>query len=91
MAQEVWEHGAQLELILVTAEGEPMRFIVPGATRKRVMEMVQGFRRAVTDTRIPRPFLPSAQQLYRWLIAPLEEELQDREINDLAFIMRDCR
>ncbi|MEQ9548031.1 MAG: CHAT domain-containing protein [Coleofasciculus sp. G3-WIS-01] len=87
LAEEVWEDGAQLELILVTAEGEPIRFVVPGATRKRVMEMVQGFRRAVTDTRIPRPFLPSAQQLYRWLIAPLEEELQDREINNLAFIM----
>ena len=87
LAQEVWEDGAQLELILVTAEGEPIRFVVPGATRKRVMEMVQGFRRAVTDTRIPRPYLPSAQQLYQWLIAPLEEELQDREINNLAFIM----
>ncbi|EDX76173.1 haemagglutination activity domain protein [Coleofasciculus chthonoplastes PCC 7420] len=87
LAQEVWEDGNQLELILVTAEGEPMRFVVPGASRKRVMETLQTFRRAVTDTRIPRPYLPSAQQLYQWLIAPLEEELQDREINNLAFIM----
>jgi len=87
LAEEVWEDTDKLELILVTAEGEPMRFVVPGATRERVMEMVQSFRRAVTDTRIPRPFLPSAQQLYQWLIAPLEEELQNREINNLAFIM----
>jgi filamentous hemagglutinin family protein len=77
----------QLELILVTAEGEPIRYIVPGATRKKVMQTLQTFRRAVTDTRIPRPYLPSAQQLYQWLIAPLEEELQKREINNLAFIM----
>jgi len=87
LAEEVLEDGAQLELILVTAEGEPMRFVVPGATRERVMEMVQGFRRAVTDIRIPRPFLPSAQQLYQWFIAPLEAELEKREINNLAFIM----
>ncbi|MEQ8997549.1 MAG: CHAT domain-containing protein [Coleofasciculus sp. B1-GNL1-01] len=87
LAEEVWEDGAQLELILVTAEGEPIRFVVPGATRERVMEMVKGFRRAVTDIRIPRPYLPSAQQLYQWLIAPLEEELRKREINNLAFIM----
>ncbi|MEQ8384807.1 MAG: CHAT domain-containing protein [Coleofasciculus sp. A1-SPW-01] len=87
LAQEVWEDGNQLELILVTAEGEPMRFVVPGASRKRVMETLQTFRRAVTDTRIPRPYLPSAQQLYQWLIAPLEEELEKREINNLAFVM----
>ncbi len=87
LAQEVWEDTDKLELILVTAEGEPMRFVVPGASRKRVMETVQNFRRAVTDTRIPRPYLSSAQQLYRWLIAPLEEELQDRDINNLALIM----
>ncbi|MEQ9359291.1 CHAT domain-containing protein [Coleofasciculus chthonoplastes] len=87
LAQEVWEDTDTLELILVTAGGEPMRFVVPGASRKRVMEMVQGFRRAVTDTRIPRPYLASAQQLYQWLIAPLEAELQKREINNLAFIM----
>ncbi len=77
----------QLELILVTAEGEPIRYSVPGATRKKVMQTLQTFRRAVTDTRIPRPYLPSAQQLYQWLINPLEEDLQDRTINNLAFIM----
>ncbi|MEQ9626271.1 CHAT domain-containing protein [Coleofasciculus chthonoplastes] len=87
LAEEVLEDGAQLELILVTADGEPIRFVVPGVSRKMVMETLQSFRRAVTDIRIPRPYLPNAQQLYQWLIAPLEEELQQREINNLAFIM----
>ncbi|MEQ9552151.1 MAG: CHAT domain-containing protein [Coleofasciculus sp. G3-WIS-01] len=79
--------GEQLELILVTAEGEVMRFAVPGATREKVLNMSQQLRRAVTDVRIPRPYLPVAQQLYQWLIAPLEAELASREINNLAFVV----
>ncbi|MEQ8961391.1 MAG: hypothetical protein RLP02_26280, partial [Coleofasciculus sp. C2-GNP5-27] len=61
--------GEQLELILVTAEGEPIRFPVPGATREKVLNRSQQLRRAVTDVRIPRPYLPVSQQLYQWLIA----------------------
>ncbi|MEQ8975513.1 MAG: CHAT domain-containing protein [Coleofasciculus sp. C1-SOL-03] len=79
--------GEQLELILVTAEGEVMRFAVPGATREKVLNMSQQLRRAVTDVRIPRPYLPVSQQLYQWLIAPLEAELASREINNLAFVV----
>ncbi|MEQ8386118.1 MAG: CHAT domain-containing protein, partial [Coleofasciculus sp. A1-SPW-01] len=79
--------GEQFELILVTAEGKPMRFSVPGATREKVLNRSQQLRRAVTDVRIPRPYLPVSQQLYQWLIAPLEAELASREINNLAFVV----
>ncbi|MEQ8464323.1 CHAT domain-containing protein [Coleofasciculus sp. E1-EBD-02] len=79
--------GEELVLILVTASGEPMRFAVPGATREKVLKMSQQLRRAVTDVRIPRPYLPVSQQLYQWLIAPLEAELASREINNLAFVV----
>ncbi|MEQ9486587.1 CHAT domain-containing protein [Coleofasciculus sp. F4-SAH-05] len=81
------QESDQLALILVTAEGETMSYSVPGATRGKVLKMTQELRRAVTDTRIPRPYLPAAQQLYQWLISPLEAELELREINNLAFIM----
>ncbi|MEQ9359822.1 CHAT domain-containing protein [Coleofasciculus chthonoplastes] len=81
------QESDQLALILVTAEGETMSYSVPGATREKVLKMTQELRRAVTDTRIPRPYLPAAQQLYQWLISPLEAELELREINNLAFIM----
>jgi len=87
LANQAAQEGDQLALILVTAEGETMSYSVPGATRGKVLGMIQELRRAVTDTRIPRPYLPAAQQLYQWLIAPLEEELEGREINNLAFIM----
>jgi CHAT domain-containing protein len=79
--------GEELVLILVTASGEPMRFPVPGATREMVLNRSQQLRRAVTDVRIPRPYLPVSQQLYQWLIAPLEAELASREITNLAFVV----
>jgi CHAT domain-containing protein len=65
----------QLELIIVTAEGQPIRRPIPGATREKVLQTTQQLRRAVTDIRIPRPSLPAAQQLYQWLVAPIEAEL----------------
>ncbi|MEQ9548368.1 MAG: CHAT domain-containing protein [Coleofasciculus sp. G3-WIS-01] len=77
----------QLELVLVTASGDVIRRPVPGATREKVLQQVQQLRRAVTDVRIPRPYKPSAQQLYDWLISPIAEELQAQQINNLSFVM----
>ncbi|WP_446345693.1 CHAT domain-containing protein [Coleofasciculus chthonoplastes] len=77
----------QLELVLVTASGDIIRRPVPGATREKVLQQVQQLRRAVTNVRIPRPYKPSAKQLYDWLISPIEEELQAQEINNLSFVM----
>ncbi|MEQ9233702.1 CHAT domain-containing protein [Coleofasciculus sp. E2-BRE-01] len=77
----------QLEIILVTANGELIRRSIPGATREKVMDTANKLRRAVTDTHIPRPYQRYAQQFYQWLIAPLETELKTQEINNLAFIM----
>jgi len=77
----------QLELVLVTASGDVIHRPVPGATRDKVMQQVQQLRRAVTDVRIPRPYKPSAQQLYDWLLSPIAEELQAQQINNLSFVM----
>ncbi|MEQ9239117.1 CHAT domain-containing protein, partial [Coleofasciculus sp. E2-BRE-01] len=77
----------QLELIIVTPEGTPIRRSVPGATREKVLKTTQQLRRAVTDIRIPRPYLPVAQQLYQWLVAPVESELETQEINTIAFLV----
>ncbi|MEQ8997372.1 MAG: CHAT domain-containing protein [Coleofasciculus sp. B1-GNL1-01] len=77
----------QLELVLVTASGDIIRRPVPGATREKVLQQVQQLRRAVTNVRIPRPYKSSAQQLYNWLISPIETELQAQGINNLSFVM----
>ncbi|MFP4410754.1 CHAT domain-containing protein, partial [Coleofasciculus sp.] len=77
----------QLELIIVTAEGQPIRRPIPGATREKVLQTSQQLRRAVTDIRIPRPYLPAAQQLYQWLVAPIESELNTHQIDTISLLV----
>jgi len=78
----------RLELVLVTAEGTIVRRQVAGASRKLVLAGAGQLLSQVTDRRRlhSKRYLPAAQQMYRWLLAPLEEELQSRGINNLVFI-----
>lgn len=77
----------QLELVLVTPSGDIIHRSVPGATRAKVLQQAREFRRAVTNFLFPTPYQPSAQQLYQWLVAPLEAELAAQQITSLSFIM----
>lgn len=77
----------QLELILVSSSHSVIRHQIEGVTRDRVLKVVQQFQRTITNPRRPRAYLASAQQLYQWLIAPLEKDLQAQKINNLVFIM----
>jgi len=85
-ATKVRQPNEQLELILVTSEGNPIRRRVEGATRERVLKIIEASR-SVADTRQPRAYLAPMQQLYQWLVAPLESDLQALQINNLAFVM----
>jgi filamentous hemagglutinin family protein len=75
----------QLELVVVTAKGSPIRKRLQ-ATREQVLKVAQEYRKQVTDVR-SKGYLATSQQLYQWLIAPLEGDLQAREIQNLVFIM----
>ncbi|WP_413160311.1 CHAT domain-containing protein [Capilliphycus salinus ALCB114379] len=79
----------QLELILVTGEGQPIRKRIPGVTRRQVLLERDSFLNEIfPSTRWSEDsFLPHAQQFYQWLIAPLEAELTAQEIGNLVFIM----
>lgn len=79
----------QLELTLVTGKGQPMRRRILGATRSRVLTVANRLREEVTNpARVnTTSYLAASQQLYKWLIAPLEAELQTQKISNLAFIM----
>jgi CHAT domain-containing protein len=76
-----------LELVLVTSEGVPIRKRVDEATHKRVIKVANEFRSEVTNVRSGRDYLASGQQLYQWMVAPLEAELKARGVENLAFIM----
>jgi CHAT domain-containing protein len=83
------QEGDQLELLLVTAEGKPILRRVPGTTRAEVLAMAGKLRSEITDRvrQGTNSYLAPAQQLYQWLVAPIEADLQAQGIQNLVFIM----
>ncbi|MEH2206110.1 MAG: CHAT domain-containing protein [Nostoc sp.] len=78
----------QLELVVVTRKGDPIRKRIPETTKAKVLQVAQEFRDQIVSPQNRRRtgYLRSSQQLYRWIIAPLEADLQAREINNLVFL-----
>jgi CHAT domain-containing protein len=76
----------ELELLLVTSEGRAIRKRIAGSTRSQVIRVVRDFQSKVTSSRSTN-YLNSAKQLYRWLVTPLEADLQAADIQNLVFIM----
>ncbi|NDJ20632.1 CHAT domain-containing protein [Nostoc sp. B(2019)] len=78
----------QLELVVVTGKGKPIRKRISGATRTKVLDVAQEFRNEIVNprNRSRTDYLSSSQQLYRWIIAPLDADLQARGINNLVFL-----
>ncbi|NER30279.1 MAG: CHAT domain-containing protein [Symploca sp. SIO1C4] len=83
------QNDSQLELLMVTAEGESLRRRVPKAMRTKVLDTVLEFQKALTDRRKTNTtnYLQSAAQLYQWLIEPLEFSLEENRISNLVFSM----
>jgi CHAT domain-containing protein len=78
---------SQLELVLVTSHGQPIRRQVEGAVCSKVFTEVLKFRRTITERRNSSAYLAPAQQLYQWLVTPIEKDLQAQQINNLTFMM----
>ncbi|MEQ9671623.1 CHAT domain-containing protein [Coleofasciculus sp. G2-EDA-02] len=76
----------QLDLVLVTAQGEPIQKSIP-ITRAEVLQVAQQFQQTVTNVRDAKGYLTPAKQLYEWLITPLEADLKAQGIENLVFVM----
>ncbi|MFP5272591.1 CHAT domain-containing protein [Coleofasciculus sp.] len=76
----------RLELILISADGQPIRRSV-NVTRAEVLNMAAQFRRTVTNVIDDQNYLPPAYQMYQWLIQPIAADLAAQDIKHLAFIM----
>ena len=76
-----------LEIIVVTAEGIPVRAKVSGVTRSQLFQTIEQFRGDIVASarRGSDYYLPGAQQLYQWLIAPIEAELCTTAVESLLF------
>ncbi|MEG4801643.1 CHAT domain-containing protein [Microcoleus sp. ARI1-B5] len=84
----VWAKEKHLELVLLLPDGKNVFKSVP-ASRETVLQVAKEFTNAI---RIPRTLTGSdykepAQELYQWLIAPLQPELEANKIDTLVFSM----
>ncbi len=76
----------QLDLVIVTAKGEPFRKAIPTAKRKDVLNIAKNLYGRLEDPEEDPEYLQPAQELYQLIVAPLKEELNKRGINNLLFI-----
>ena len=79
----------QLVLMAVTAKGDIIKKTITTTTRDELLEITQQFRLEITDARkrYAESYKPLAQQLYQWIISPLEEALEAQEIDTILFVM----
>ncbi|MGB3403856.1 MAG: CHAT domain-containing protein [Microcoleaceae cyanobacterium] len=79
----------QIDLVIFTANGQPLRKTVPNVGRAQIIKTAKAFRTEILDPRYreSQKYLKSAQQLHQWLIAPLEAELNAQSIDTLLFSM----
>ncbi|WP_293231686.1 CHAT domain-containing protein, partial [Microcoleus sp. PH2017_05_CCC_O_A] len=78
----------ELEVMVIAPDSAPFRVRIAGTSRAEVMETIRKFRNELTNPvkRNTKTYLPFAQQLYQWMIAPIEAELQAKGIQNLSFI-----
>ncbi|MEQ8382145.1 MAG: CHAT domain-containing protein [Coleofasciculus sp. A1-SPW-01] len=84
-----------LELILVTSDGKPIRKVVSGTRGDEVQEKAKDFYDEVKGAPPPINDVPNrdsklfelAHQFYDWLITPLENDLSEKKVTNLVFVM----
>ncbi|AFZ07486.1 filamentous hemagglutinin family outer membrane protein [Oscillatoria nigro-viridis PCC 7112] len=81
-------NGEHLELVLVTANAQPQRVLIPATTRWQVLQLADALQSEITNPRKRSSisYLDTAQKLYRWLIAPVAAELTALKIDNLIVI-----
>ena len=79
----------QIELVLFTPEGVPIRQVVPDVGEEEVLATARELHRNITHPHFRNSdrYLKSAGQLYQWLIAPLKDELTVAQTDTLLFSM----
>ncbi|HIK11142.1 MAG TPA: CHAT domain-containing protein [Oscillatoriaceae cyanobacterium M33_DOE_052] len=85
----IFARDNRLDLILVPSEGKPIYQSVTDAPREAVLAKVVELKGEIANPtrRRTTSYLPAAQQLYQWTIAPLEPDLKRLGIETLLVSM----
>jgi filamentous hemagglutinin family protein len=78
-----------LEIIAVMADRPPIYRTVPQAQAAVFLPTISAFRSEVTNPGkwMTTSYLASAQELYQWIIQPIETELKEQKVETLLFSM----
>ncbi|AKG19955.1 CHAT domain-containing protein [Calothrix sp. 336/3] len=82
----------QLDIVVVTGKGDPIRKSIPNARRGEVKQIANEFRENIQDGELVArdgdntDYLEASQQLYDWMIGAIATDLKARKINNLLFI-----
>jgi len=77
----------RLELVLVLPDRTPISKTVPQSNAAILQQTIKEFRRAVYDFTDSSTYKAPSQQLYQWLILPIESNLKALGIDTLIFCM----
>lgn len=79
----------KLDLVLVDSCGAVVHKSVPEANREELLKVVTTFRDEITKpgVRGTTSYLPSSQQLHKWMIEPLEDNLKKCETDTISFVV----
>ena len=77
----------QLELIVLSSSAPPKRYSIPEANREQLLLTLRQFQVNLIRSRIrtQKTYQPPAQQLYDWIIRPIEADLEQQGITTLLF------
>ena len=80
----------QLEVMMITQDGEPIRRRQRNVTREQIEAASRTLRREITSQfSTERQYLPPAQQLYNWILRPIAQDLENRGVESIGFVMDD--
>ncbi|MFN5855590.1 MAG: CHAT domain-containing protein [Pseudanabaenaceae cyanobacterium] len=78
----------RIEIMVIPPKdrGAPFRRTSNPVTARRVNAVLQDYAVNLRDT-LSRDYLEQSRELYNWVIAPIDEELQRQKIDTLVFVM----
>ncbi|NEO87790.1 MAG: CHAT domain-containing protein [Spirulina sp. SIO3F2] len=90
MLVSVFANADQLHLVTLTTKGDPTHYTVP-IPRETVLATITAFQQSLTNPILRKSdqFLAPSQQLYQWIVEPLEAQLRDRGTHNILFTLGD--
>ncbi|MGD1700133.1 CHAT domain-containing protein [Dapis sp. BLCC M229] len=85
----VWPRKKQIQLILITPNQIPVIYTIPDGEQNAVLNTAKILAGEITDSRMrhTESYLKPAQKLYRWIVAPIESELEKQKVDTILFCL----